>query len=52
MVSELDLAEAAMKVERGAKAELKRADIHNSYLEPTQSEVGSEAKENAGKPVQ
>ena len=51
IVSESDLADAALKAERGAKAELTRADIHSSYIEPTQNEVSSD-KENARKPVQ
>ena len=50
IVSESDLADAALKVERGGKDELARADsIHSSYIEPAQSEVSSR-EENARKP--
>jgi integrase len=52
IVSESDLADAALKVERGGKDELARADsIHRTYIEPAQNEVSSD-KENARKPVQ
>ena len=50
IVDESDLAEAALKVERGGKDELARADsIHSSYIEPAQSEADSR-EENARKP--
>lgn len=51
IVSESDLADAALKVERGAKAELTRAnEIHSSYIVAEKS-VSSTGKENARKPV-
>jgi integrase len=50
IVSESDLADAALKVERGGKAELARAsDIHSSYIEPAKNEVDS-GKESVRKP--
>lgn len=50
IVSESDLADAALKVERGGKAELHRARvIHSSYIEPAKSEADSR-EENARKP--
>lgn len=50
IVSESDLADAALKVERGGKAELARAsEIHSSYIEPAQTGVDSR-KETASKP--
>ena len=51
IVSESDLADAALKLERGAKAELIQAEMHSSYIEPALDEVSSD-KENARKPVQ
>jgi integrase len=52
IVSESDLAEAALKVERGAKAELARSgDIHSSYID-AQDCSNSEKGENVRKPVQ
>ena len=51
IVSESDLADAALKVERGAKAELVQAEIHSSYIEPVQNEASSD-RGNARKPVQ
>jgi len=52
IVSESDLADAALKVESGAKAELARADeIHSSFIvEQTKDE--NQQKGNARKPVQ
>lgn len=51
IVSESDLADAALKVERGAEAELTRAnEIHSSYIVAEDS-VSSTGKENARKPV-
>lgn len=50
IVSESDLADAALKVERGGKDELARADsIHSSYIEPAEDEADSR-EENARKP--
>lgn len=46
IVSESDLADAALKVECGAKAELSQAEIHSSHIEPAQNEVSSD-NENA-----
>jgi hypothetical protein len=51
IVSESDLADAALKVERGAKGERSQGEIHSSYIEPARNEVSSD-KENARKPVQ
>lgn len=49
IVSESDLA-AALKVERGGKDELARADsIHSSYIEPAESKTDPR-EENARKP--
>jgi hypothetical protein len=40
IVTESDLADAALKVEAGAKAELTRAsEIHSSYIAPAQNEA-------------
>ena len=50
-MSESDLADAALKVESGAKQNLSQAEIHSSYIEPTQNEVSLD-EENARKPVQ
>jgi hypothetical protein len=52
IVSESDLAEAALKVESGAKAELARAgEIHSSFtVEQTEDET--QQTEEARKPVQ
>lgn len=51
IVSESDLADAALKVERGAEPELTRAnEIHSSYIVAEDS-VSSTGKENARKPV-
>lgn len=50
IVSESDLADAALKVERGGKAELARAsEIHSSYIEAPKNDVDSE-KASASKP--
>ena len=50
IVDESDLADAALKVERGGKAELARSDsIHSSYIEAAESEADSR-EENARKP--
>jgi integrase len=51
IVSESDLADAALKVERGAEPELTRAnEIHSSYI-VAEDRVSSTGKENARKPV-
>lgn len=50
IVSESDLADAALKVERGGKDELARTDsIHSSYIEPAESKTDPR-EENARKP--
>jgi len=52
IVSESDLADAALKVERGAQAELaQKADIHSSCID-AQDCSNSEKGENVRKPVQ
>jgi len=46
IVSESDLAEAALKVERGARAELAKADVHSSSIvAPNQGSTEVAAKE-------
>ena len=46
IVSESDLAEAALKVERGAKAELAQADVHSlSIVAPNQGSIEVAHKE-------
>ena len=52
IVSESDIAAAAVKVERGAKAELaENADVYSSYIE-SQKESEISQKGEASKPVQ
>jgi integrase len=52
IVSEADLAEAALKVESGAKAELARADEIHSSCTVEQTENETQQKAEARKPVQ
>jgi hypothetical protein len=52
IVSESDLADAALKVERGAKTELaQKADIHSSCIDAQDCSNRDEGK-NVRKPVQ